>query len=186
MFTALDPAIRRYRLTVDDVERMVESGILAEDARVELVEGELVAVSPQGPEHSGGKGVLAQLLRRAHPDAYLREQDPLRCGDHSLPEPDLAVVRGRPQDYMRRHPRGDEAILVVEISRTSQRLDRRKASVYAGAGVPEYWWIDQVARRVTVHREPSAGGYAQVHVADENGELELGGGTRCLVRELLP
>ncbi|MBC8071579.1 MAG: Uma2 family endonuclease [Deltaproteobacteria bacterium] len=186
MFTALDPAIRRYRLTVDDVERMVESGILGADARVELVEGELVAVSPQGPEHASGKGVLAELLQRAFGgSAWVRNQDPLRCGEHSLPEPDLAVVRGRPRDYMQRHPRGDEAILVVEISRTSQRLDRRKAAVYAEAGVPEYWLIDLVARCVTVHREPGADGYAQTRAIDESGELELADGSRCSVRDLL-
>src|SRR5687767_1045400 len=78
MDAALDPSIRRHRLTVDDVERMVESGILGEDATVELLEGELVAVSPQGPAHTSAKAVLAERLRRAFAgDAYVRDQDPL-------------------------------------------------------------------------------------------------------------
>lgn len=185
IFTALDPSIRRHRLTVDDVERMVEAGILAEDASVELLEGELVAVNPQGPAHATGKAVLGDLLRRAYVGAYVRDQDPLQCGAFSLPEPDLAVVRGRAQDYGARHPRGDEALLVVEISRTSLELDHSKAAVYAAAGVPEYWIVDLVARCITVHREPGAAEYAIREIRGERDAIELPHGARCNVSDVL-
>jgi Uma2 family endonuclease len=186
MDAALDPSIRRHRLTVADVERMVESGILGEDAAVELLEGELVAVSPQGPAHTSAKAVLAERLRRAFAgDAYVRDQDPLHCGRFSLPEPDLAVVRGRPEDHRARHPRGDEARLVIEVSRTTQRVDRAKALVYARAAVPEYWLVDVDARIVLVHREPHDDGYAVQTIVDESGRLTLSDDVDVAVRELL-
>lgn len=185
MLTALDPSIRRHRLTVDDVERMVDSGILADDAPVELLEGELVAVNPQGPAHATGRAVLGDLLRRAYAGACVRDQSPLRCGEFSLPEPDLAVVRGRAQDYATRHPRGDEALLVLEISRSSQNVDHAKAAVYAAAGVPEYWIVDLVARCITVHREPRDAEYVFQEVRAEEDAIELPAGVRCNVSDVL-
>lgn len=186
MVAALDPAIRRHRFTVAEVLRMADSGILEEDAPVELLDGELIDVSPQGPEHATGKAVLRDALRLAYAgEGCVREQDPLVAGEHSLPEPDLAVVRGAPRDYGRRHPRGDEALLVVEVSRTSHRVDQAKTRIYARAGVPEYWIVDLVARVVTIHRGPGDAGYATAVVIDEQGTLELPRGVRCPVIELL-
>jgi Uma2 family endonuclease len=187
MVTALDPSIRRHRLSVEDLGRMVEAGILDEDDRVELLAGELVSVSPQGPEHTSAKDMIAERLRRAFAiGAYVREQSPLTCGEHSQPEPDVAVVRGHLAQYRKRHPRGDEALLIVEIARTSQSVDRSKATVYAAAGVPEYWIIDLVARIATIHRTPSVNGYAQLEVLDESAALPLPDGTTLALRELLP
>ena len=187
MVTALDPSIPRHRLRVADVERMVEAGILADDERVELLAGELVTVSPQGPAHASCKRTLARRLRETFGSGLLvLEQDPLECGSYSLPEPDLAVVRGDEASFRTRHPRGDEALLVVEVARTSQRVDHDKAAIYAAAGVREYWLVDLRARIATLHRAPSVNGYAQLEVLDESAALPLPDGTTLALRELLP
>jgi Uma2 family endonuclease len=187
MVTALDPTIRRHRFSVGDVTRMVDTGILDEDAPVELLAGELVAVSPQGPEHASASDVLADRLRRTLAGGvYVRDEKPLVCGDYSQPEPDLAVVRGGATDFRTRHPRGDEAVLVVEIVRTTQKVARSKAAIYAGAGVPEYWLVELVERTATIHRAASDDGYAEIDVLDETRALVLPGGSTCPLRELLP
>jgi Uma2 family endonuclease len=187
MVTALDPPIRRRRFTVDDVHRMVEVGILDEDEAVELLAGELVEVNPQGPAHAWCRRTLARRLRAACAGRVLvLERDPLECGSHSLPEPDVAVIAGDEASFRERHPRGDEASLVVEVARTSQRVDRDKAAIYAAAGVPEYWLVDLVMRTATIHRERTTQGYARIEVLDESAALPLPDGTTILLRELLP
>ena len=141
--------VQRRRFTVDEVNRMVEEGILGEDEPVELLEGELVIVSPQDPRHAACLVTLTERLAEAYRGvAHVRPQVPLDARPHSLPEPDLAVVKGRPGDYSDRHPSGGDALLVIEIARTSRPIDRRKAGIYAGAGVPVYWLVDLAARQV--------------------------------------
>ncbi|MBI2898358.1 MAG: Uma2 family endonuclease [Deltaproteobacteria bacterium] len=148
----------RRRFTADEVIRMAEAGILGRDDRVELLEGELVVVPPQGPEHAAETVDLQLRLRVYEPGAHVRPQLPLAGGSEDLPEPDLAVVRGAPRDYTRRHPTGADTILVVEIARTSQAIDRRKAAIYAQMGVPAYWIIDLAKRRIEVRGDPTPDG----------------------------
>jgi Uma2 family endonuclease len=178
----------RRRFTVDEVSRMVDQGILGEDERVELLEGELLLVSPQGPPHSAQITALALQLTDAYrPGAHVRQQMPLDARPYSLPEPDLAVVKGLPLDYRDHHPLGAEALLVVELARTSQALDHRKVRIYAAAGVPVYWLIDLAVRSVEVFTGPSeAGTFAQRRVLGPDEEIELPGiGVRLPVSELV-
>jgi Uma2 family endonuclease len=169
----------RRLFTVDEVSRMVELGILGEDERVELLDGELLIVSPQSPSHAARLGALALALSdayRPHADVHVRQQMPLDARPHSLPEPDLAVVKGNHLDYQERHPIGGEAHLVVEVARTSQALDRRKTRIYATAGVPVYWLIDLVARQIEVFSGPSEGGtFAQRRVLGRDETIDLPG-----------
>lgn len=158
----MDPAIAqlpRRQFTIEEVEQMVELGILREDEPVELIEGELVVVTPQGPAHSSVKDRLHHLLDRAYGDrGWVRNQSPTVAAPSSLPEPDLAVAAGTWEDYYDRHPRCDELLLAVEVAVTSQQVDHAKASVYARAGVPVLWIVDVPARRVEVHTGPSPEG----------------------------
>lgn len=151
----------RRLFTVDEVFRMVDAGVLDEDEHVELLEGELVMVPPQGLEHAAR---LVALNMRLVPlyvgSALVRVQMPLEVDRHSMPEPDLAIVRPTPG----RFPRGPDALVVMELSWTSQRLDRRKAAIYARGGVPRYWWIDLEARRVVVHTAPDGDTYREQQV----------------------
>jgi Uma2 family endonuclease len=155
---------------------MVETGILRPDEPVELLEGRLVLVSPQGPSHASVVGALADRLRAAYRAGYaVREEKPLELPD-SLPEPDAAVVRGAQLDYSRRHPHGEDALLVVEVAVTSQDLDHEKATLYARAGVSVLWLLDVPARRLEVHTEPQQDGrYRLVQVLGDADEVNLPG-----------
>lgn len=169
--------------------RLVEAGITGADEPLELVAGELVLVTPQGPGHGGGVTRLVAVLGEASRQRglVLRPQLPLDCGVDSLPEPDLAIVRGSPEDFDRRHPRGDEAVLVVEVSVTSQPLDRWKAGLYARAGVSRYWLFDVPARVAWVHEGPRPDGvWTSTPAVGEDAELELPRGGTVPVSRLLP
>ena len=181
----------RRRFTVDDVLRMVQAGILGDADRVELVDGEILTMVPQGPVHGSLKDELHARLADAYRQAELHilDQRPVRCADSALPVPDLAVIRGRPRDYLTRHPAASDAVLVVEIAVTSQERDRRKAADYARGGAPVYWLLDLAARRLDVHTEPepALGRYKRVASLDEREDVALPElGERWLVATLLP
>lgn len=183
-----DPPRRRF--TVDEVSRMVEQGILGEDEPVELLEGELLLVSPPDPEHAATIAALARSLSDAYQEkAHVRPQVPLDARPYSLPEPDVAVVEGQPRDYRKRHPRGAEALLVIEVARTRQAraIGRRKTRIYAAAGVRVYWLIDLAERQVEVFGGPRPDGtFVERRVLGPDEEIELPGLDRRLaVSELV-
>jgi len=184
---ALDqPKVRLF--TPDEVLRMVEVGVLGEDEPVELVEGRLVVVSPQGPIHSSMVGALANRLAAAYgPGFTVREDKPLQLVD-GLPEPDVAVVRGGQRDYLARHPVPADVLLVLEVAVTSQKLDRKKARSYARGGVATLWLLDVTARRLEVRSDPQPDGrYRTVQILSETDEVSPPGlAQRWSVRELLP
>jgi Uma2 family endonuclease len=165
------PPVRTRRFSVDEYHRLIDAGILGEDEHVELLEGALYEMSPQGEPHARVVERLTRLLIRALGEEYrVRPQLPLTFGD-SEPEPDLAVVRegDGPRDD---HPR--TALLVVEVSRSSLAHDRTvKARVYARAGVPELWIVDIETRRVEVRRDPdpASGHYRRVWSAGVGDSL---------------
>lgn len=153
MSVVADVRIPIRPLTVEDYERMVDVGILGEDDRVELLNGQLSEMSPQSPEHAGITQWLgARLIRAIDEDvATVRVQAPVRFPPLSVPEPDIAVVA--PGVYTRAHP--GAAMLAIEIAFSSGRLDLgTKAEIYAAAGVAEYWVIDIPRRVVHVHGSP--------------------------------
>ena len=150
-----------------EYDLLVEHGMFGEDERIQLLDGELVVLSPQKAPHAG---IVEALTERLVPAlvgrARVRVQLPLAAGEHSEPEPDVAVV---PADEPRdRHPQ--RALLVIEVAHETLRLDLvRKARIYAAAGVPVYWVIDVHADVVHVHTDPTPDGYTSVtlHGADE-------------------
>jgi Uma2 family endonuclease len=177
--TSLTHPGQHRRFTADEVTRMVEAGVLREDEPLELLGGELIVVTPQGPAHADAATALRDLFVEAYrgKGVVVRDDKPLAAGPVDLPEPDLAVVHGRRGSFADRHPRGDEAVLVVELARTSLALDRSKAAVYAAGGVAVYWLVDMQTRRIEVHTEPRADGrYAAVRVLSEDDAAELPGG----------
>jgi len=182
--------LNRRKLTCDEVLRMVETGILRENEPVELIDGALIIVSPQGPPHATALQICGAVLRSVYSEGFdVRSQLPLQATVTDLPEPDLAVVRGKPRDYARRHPTGFDALLVVEIAQSSQADDRAKAGVYARAAVPVYWILDLPARRLEVRTEPNApsGDYEVTMILAEAQEVALPESDRTLrIGDLLP
>ena len=156
-------AVRR-RFTVAEYHSMSQAGILLEDDRVELLEGEIVQMSPVGRRHAACvkrlNRMLSDLVGR---EAIVSVQDPVRVGMDSEPQPDLALLRWRPDFYAGALPEAGDVQLVVEVAESSGHTERLvKVPLYARGGVPEVWLVDLVGDAVEVHRRPGADGYEEV------------------------
>jgi Uma2 family endonuclease len=171
--SSTDVLERRHGISVDEYHRMIEAGILGEDERVQLIGGTLVAMTPQGRPHARVIQRLTRLLVRAvGDDVEVLTQLPLTLLDDSEPEPDVAVVRAEDAQSAEHHP--STALLVIEVAGDSLRLDRQsKASVYARAGIPEYWIVNVAESTVEVHRQPdtAAGSYRARTIVASGGTL---------------
>ena len=149
------PAIRTRRWTRVEYDRLIEKGIFLPDDRIELLAGELVVREPQGTPHAVGIRLVEEALRRAFgPGWEVRGQLPVALDEESEPEPDVSVVPGEPRDYLVDHP--SRPVLVVEVAESSVALDRaHKGSLYARAGLADYWILNLVDRVLEVYREPA-------------------------------
>jgi Uma2 family endonuclease len=159
--------LKTHRFTVDEYHRMGEAGIFSEDDRVELLAGEIVEMSPIGPLHAGTVGRLTALFSsRLGTEVLVWVQNPLLLRtEDSEPQPDVALLRPRPDFYTRSHPEAQDVYLVIEVADTSVLADREvKFPIYARARVAEAWLLDSVAtQRLEVHRHPTPDGYQDVH-----------------------
>lgn len=156
--------IRHHLLTVDDYHKMAEAGILGEDDRVELIEGELIEMAPIGSNHAGAVIRLVALLSSALAGrALISPQNPVRLGGYSEPQPDITVLRFRNDFYRTSHPQPEDVLLLIEVADTTIRYDRDvKIPLYARAGIPEVWLIDLQQERVEIYLQPSSEGYRQI------------------------
>jgi Uma2 family endonuclease len=156
----------RRRFSVDDYYEMARAGILGEDDRVELIEGEIVEMSPIGRGHASCVDRLNRyLVFRVGEAAIVRVQGPVRLNEFAELQPDVALLRFRPDFYALGHPTPFDVLLIVDVVETSSRYDRQvKMPLYATAGIPEYWLVDLGEETVTVHREPQPAGYGGVRV----------------------
>jgi len=164
-----------HRFTADDVMRMVDVGVLDEDAPVELIDGELIVMSPQGPRHAHTLLLLRSVLCQAYGALRVREEKPIRLNAYSLPEPDLCVTVRNGGAFVDAHPTAADCVLVMEAAHSSQRADRRKAALYAAGGVPEYWLVDLIDQTVTVYADPATDGYRLVRVHRDDEPIPLPG-----------
>ncbi|AFY70105.1 protein of unknown function DUF820 [Thalassoporum mexicanum PCC 7367] len=145
--------------SITDYHRMIEAGIIG-DRRIELINGLLVEMSPEGVEHTYFEENLAKQLEKALAGkAYVRENKPITLAD-SEPEPDIAVVKLPRSQYLQHHPFAEHILLVVEVAKSSLPYDRTiKKELYAQANIPEYWLVDLQNRRVMVWRSPQGKTY---------------------------
>ena len=150
------------RITVAEYERMIEDGLLTEDDRVELLEGEIVAMSPIGFPHRICVANLTEILVLRKPsDIVVSPGGPIILSDISEPEPDLTLHRERPPSPGLHHPHAGEVLLAIEVSDSSLSKDLgRKRRLYAEAGVPEYWVVDIPGDRVHRFLQPNGGAFA--------------------------
>jgi Uma2 family endonuclease len=158
---AMAVAIPRYRFTVDEYHKMAQAGIFTEDDRVELLEGEIVTMAAIGPRHAATVERTARFFTfRLGERALVRSQNPLRIGEHSEPEPDVALTRWRDDYYAGGHPTPEDTFLIIEVADTSLRLDREvKIPIYAGCSVTEVWLADVDDGTLHVFRVPEPTGY---------------------------
>jgi Uma2 family endonuclease len=162
MATIPFPVPSRHLISVDAFHRMGEAGILGPEDRVELIEGEIIDMSPIGALHAAIVDVVARHFgRRAGESVFIRCQNPLRLDDVSEPEPDISILRPRADFYTTSHPGAADVLLVIEVAETSLAYDLgTKVPLYARHGIPEVWVIDAATRRIRVFRRPVGGGEA--------------------------
>jgi Uma2 family endonuclease len=156
--------LRRHRLTVAEYYRMAEAGVLAPDARVELIDGEIVDMAPMNSRHASVVARLNALCSAAAGGrAQIRCQLPLRLGDRSEPEPDLMLVALRDDFYAAAHPTAADVLLLIEVSDSTVRYDREiKLPLYARHGIREVWIVDLDNRLLRICRQPVGEAYTDM------------------------
>jgi Uma2 family endonuclease len=175
MSSAMEDWSRLHRITVDEYYRMAEVGLLAPDARVELIEGVIIDRVPIGELHAV---IVDRLVRRfwgiSEDKAILRVQGPVRLSNYTEPEPDFALLKPRADEYRRGHPRGPDTMLAVEVSNTTLRFDlRTKLPLYARHGVEEVWVADVNRSGIHVCRRRTDVGYSDVEFVEDPGRLAI-------------
>ena len=162
---------RRHRITVDEYHRMAEVGLLAPDAQVELIDGEIIDMAPIGPSHSSVVRELTRLLVTTVGDnAIVQIQGVIRLDNASEPQPDVAVLAQRDHRYRYAHPSSHDTLLLIEVSDSTLAYDRDvKLPLYARHGIPEVWIFDLQNRELHVHRAPQGGRYADERVTKALG-----------------
>jgi Uma2 family endonuclease len=151
----------RHHWTVAEYHRMGEVGLLNEDSRIELIDGELIEMAPIGSPHGGNVNRFIRLFSRVvGSQAIVAAQNPVALGDYSEPEPDIALLRWRADDYEQSHPHPEDVLLLIEVSDTTLRYDRDvKVPLYASHGVPEVWLLDIQQKQLEIYRDPAQGHY---------------------------
>lgn len=183
------------RWTREDYDRMIDAGIFAPGERVELIDGEILAMSPQNSPHATAISLTADTLRVAFATGHhVRVQMPIALDRYSEPEPDVAVVRGSPRHYRDAHP--SSALLMVEITDSTLAYDRdQKGSLYARSGIVDYWVLTLADHRLEISRDPAPAAGArygwsyrsvQHHTAEEYVSPLAAPQARIAVADLLP
>ena len=193
--TMADYEIRTRRFTRAEYERLIDLGVFQPGEDIELIGGELMVAEPQGAPHYTAIRKTAKALEAAFgPGWDVRTEGPIGLDDESEPEPDVAVVPGGPDDYARAHP--SRPVLTVEVAESSLALDRlRKGSLYARAGLADYWVLNLIDRVLEVYREPVPDSaspfgwrYTRSEVFDASARVAplAAPGANVLVSNLLP
>ncbi len=173
--TIMAVEVARRHFTVDEYDRLIEAGFFGPEERLELVDGEIVAMNPIGVRHAACVTRLTTLLsagvgRRA----LVSVQNPVVLGERQEPQPDLAVLRHRDDYYATRRPGPPDVLLLVEVVDTTMTFDRGvKVPRYAAAGVPEVWLVDLQRDLILVYHEPTPQGYTISRAAGRGERLSL-------------
>jgi len=169
--------IERRIFNVDEYHRMSEAGILSEDDRVELMEGEIIKMSPIGSRHAACVKRFNTLLHRKAGQAVIVSiQDPIRLDDYSEPEPDVALLRPRTDFYSQAHPTPNDVILIIEVADTSLEYERTvKLPLYARAGIAEVWLAIVTRDTVEAFSRPLNGAYQEFREAKRGDVLSPAG-----------
>ena len=175
MSYAMEDWSRLHRITVDEYYRMAEVGLLAPDARVELIEGVIIDMAPIGELHAVIVDRLARVFFGTLGNrAIVRCQGPVRLSNYTEPEPDFAILKPRKDEYRRGHPRGPDTLLAVEVSDTTLRFDlRTKLPIYARHGIAQVWVADVNRSGLHVCRRRTDIGYSDIEFVESPGRLSI-------------
>ncbi|HXG91814.1 MAG TPA: Uma2 family endonuclease [Blastocatellia bacterium] len=156
--------IQKHYFSVGEYYQMARAGILSEDARVELIEGEVIETSPIGTRHAACVDRLNAFLNRSlGSKAIVRVQSSIRLNDFSEPQPDITLLKPRPDFYSSSHPTPSDALLIIEVADTSVEYDRRaKLPLYVRAGIPETWLTVLLKDTSEIHSQPVNGKYQKI------------------------
>ena len=154
----------RKRFTVDDYYRMAATGILSENDRTELIEGEIIEMSPIGDPHMNAVNRATMIFARGIGDkVVVSVQNPAFMDRYNVPQPDVVLIRPREGFYGEGKPNPEDVVLLIEVSDTSLRFDRKvKAPIYARNGIREVWIIDLQGEAIYVYREPRGNTYVSI------------------------
>jgi Uma2 family endonuclease len=171
----------RARFTRETYHRMADVGVFGADSRVELLDGEIMMMSPIGPMQGALVRRLMKFFVKNLPETIeCSVQLPIVAGDHSEPEPDIALVRRRDDDYKREHPSPADVILLIEVSESSLKIDLgKKLQLYAAIGIAEYWVVDVARQIVLVHREPTGSTYQSIETFSAGSTIAPQGVQEC-------
>ena len=170
-----EPEFRIRPISVAEYEAMAEAGIFAPDERVELVDGLLIVPPPQNVPHVS---ILMRMQYRLHERlgerVMIAQQSPVVISDRSEPEPDFALIRWRDDYYACAKPTNADTLAIVEVADSTLRMDRgRKRTVYARAGIPEYWIVNVRAEQIEIHRGPHGGAYPAPRIAKRGDSVSF-------------
>ncbi|HVH68119.1 MAG TPA: Uma2 family endonuclease [Gemmatimonadales bacterium] len=161
-----------HRFTVAEYQRMGEAGVFREDDRVELIDGQVVEMSPIGPRHAACVDRLTRVFSQRLGDrAVVRVRSPIVLGRHAAPQPDVTLLQPPIERYAEAHPEARDTLLVIEVADTTADYDRSvKVSLYARAGIAEVWLVDLEAHSIELSRTPKGGRYSDRRTA-RSGEI---------------
>jgi Uma2 family endonuclease len=165
----------RRKFTVEQYHKMAESGILTENDRVELIQGEVIEMSPIGRRHASCVARLTRLFTlRLGETATVWPQNPIELDDTSEPQPDLTLLQPRPDFYESGHPQPEDIFLIVEVADTTAKFDRGvKIPLYAKDNIAEVWLVDINQQCIEVYRQPSPTGYKNVQTFQRGQTLSI-------------
>jgi Uma2 family endonuclease len=166
--------LAKHSFTVSEYERMGETGVFAPDSRLELIEGEIIEISPIGSRHAACVQLVSDLIKDAIERKFsVRTQHPVVLDDFSEPQPDVAVVTFRPDYYRDAHPRPQDILLVVEVADTTVEKDRLvKTRLYARAGIPEALIFNLIEDQLEYYSRPAAGIYQRSEILKRGDRFE--------------
>jgi len=172
---AIEPAIVRRKITVEEYEVMYEAGVFKPDERLELINGEILKVAPMNAPHISYVIRLSRIFtERLTKRAIVSTQLPIVINEESEPEPDLSILRWRSDDYFSGKPKAQDVYLLIEVASASLLFDRRvKLPLYARVVVPEVWIVKVQERELEVYRNPKGEDYAERQILQPTDRISL-------------
>lgn len=181
--SALPIETDRYRFTIEQYHRMVETGVLSEHDRVELINGEIMQMTPIGGRHIAIVMNLDEDFRDLlGKRCQILVQCPIRCNDQSEPQPDLALLKRRDDRYVGHFPLAEDVLLLIEVSDSSIIYDKEtKIPFYASQNIPEVWIVNLKTNQLEIYREPSVQGYLNEKVLNRDDRISPSAFPDCLI-----